>query len=146
MSESNRLSGIDRAWEETLRQLQPASSPVNTDQMLFRAGAAWGRRARRPWQALATACVLVMACSLFMHLSAPARPEVREMAQKTSSSGSLLPNPVVIETAKEKARYLRLRHAVMEQGVDVLPVLRRSRDEGCRVIEGVLRQPEDSPI
>lgn len=135
MSEQNRIGQAEQALEERLRQLQPVTSSPSADQMLFAAGQASALRSRRRWQWATSCLALLLLCSLMGQVPRTTTPEplwVLDNDVEPSVTSALEP----VETdSEDQASYLRLRHSVLEQGVDALPAERGSQGRALRAVD-----------
>lgn len=121
----------ERDLEDRLRRLVPAGHRLQRDNLMFEAGRRAGRRQSRPCQAVAIASLLGMLLlgwyglkpapgtkpPALVRIEEPIRTDV--MAPPTSVTppnfaGLLLPPPAIEQ--------LRLRHQLVMEGADALPV------------------------
>jgi hypothetical protein len=126
MPNEDHLNPAERELEEALGRLTPAAAGIDRDTLHFRAGLAAGRRRCWRWQASALTMSGVAAMA-FVGLLWPRptalvetprapQPEMVLVAQPTPHA---VPPP--IQARLVEARYLGLRQAILERGLDALP-------------------------
>jgi len=125
MHEDDHLTAAETELERALGRLTPADPGLDRDRLMFRAGQAAGRRGRRPWQAgtfgLAAALVLAVTLSTWRAGEPPAMPPMPggPVIVHQTPSADEIPSPAAVPGVA----YLRLRDAVLGQGLDALPAV-----------------------
>lgn len=127
MQDDERLTPIELELEAALSGLKPAGAGANRDRVMFLAGRASIRRRNRLWQGTCTFLAAALVASFVARPKPDAVPihrdpavnvnrEVRSLPLASSSTSDV--DPAKVEAIRE---YVRLRRAVLEQGVDALP-------------------------
>ncbi len=135
MHEDAHLTAAETELERALRRLMPADSGLDRDRVMFRAGQAAGRRGSRPWQAAATglAAALVLAVTLSTwRAGGPPVPGGPVIVHQTPSADEI-PSPA----AMPGVAYLRLRAAVLHEGLDALPTV-KSAEQATPIREALM--------
>jgi hypothetical protein len=124
------LGGAERELERALGTLRPSASALGRDQLFFRAGQKAGRRSARPWMVFAVAQAALLAMLLVGHPEQPQPqgPQAAKPPGATAPELAAAPVPSVAAPAwptnllSAQPEYLKLRQAVLEHGLDALPV------------------------
>jgi len=125
--------------ERALGRLTPADPGLDRDRLMFRAGQAAGRRGRGRWQAatagLAAALVLAMTLSTWRAGEPPAMPPMPggPVIVHQMPSADEIPSPAAVPGVA----YLRLRDAVLDEGLDALPTV-KSAEQATPVREAMM--------
>jgi hypothetical protein len=138
MHEENELTPAQRELEEALAGLDPTSMSVNRDQMMFQLGRSTGVQLKRGWQ---IATVLMFGALLLTNavepVPTPTNPDgfvkkieepvkkpqviVKETIDEVPSATPTVFTSFVNENASNPNSYMRLRDAVLNDGVGALP-------------------------
>ncbi|MBN1764597.1 MAG: hypothetical protein JW860_05015 [Sedimentisphaerales bacterium] len=137
MSNQENLTPAQQELESALAALQPGSSVINRDLLLFRAGRKSVRRHNRLWQTLTGTLAVMLAISLGYR---PAPPSITSQfaSQKTTpltlqSSGFEKMTFTPDKSNWDDGSYFKLRKKVLEEGLDVLP--RSESSTGSEIID-----------
>ena len=139
MHEDDHLTPAETELERALGRLTPAAAGLDRDRLMFRAGQATGGRGRRRWQAatavLAAALALAVALSPWRageRVEPSSAPDGPTIVQQTPGADEI-PSPA----AMPGVAYLRLRDAVLDEGLDALPAV-KSAEQATPVREALL--------
>jgi hypothetical protein len=127
MQDDERLTPIELELEAALSGLKPAGAAANRDRVMFLAGRASVCRRNRLWQGTCVFLAAALVASFVARPKPDAVPTHRDPAVNVNRevhSLSLASGPASdVDSARVEAlrEYVRLRRAVLEQGVDALP-------------------------
>jgi hypothetical protein len=130
MSYQDPLKTEERELEAQLRRLPPAAHHLQRDTLMFQAGHRAARRQLRLWQAVASVLLLGVillgtpsqdrrADAEFPTLARVEPPSDSELPRSTGIGSSWVASPA----SGAASEYLRLRHRLVMEGGDALPVL-----------------------
>jgi len=136
MQNENGLTPAERELEGALGGLRPTRAVVDRDHVMFVAGRGSVRRQRRVWQGISTCLALMLAVSIFARPGAKVvevgpeyvrseRPDVTEVilvSEATESEDR--------ESLEMFWEGMRMRRAVLDRGVEALPLPRARRSRG----------------
>jgi hypothetical protein len=127
MQNTDGLTPIDRELEAALGGLRIAPGAISRDRVMFDAGRAAARRRSRLWQGSAA----VLALGLLISIASRPAPTEPEHSTETAARQHISSDPVAQSAAhvepfdSERARafrqYIRMRRAILERGVEVIP-------------------------
>lgn len=128
MQNTDGLTPMDRELEAALGGLRVAPATISRDRVLFDAGRASARRRSRLWQGSSCVLALLLLVSVVSRptpTTAPQRPAETVAQQQVDISPAALSaastQAIDAEHVRAFRRYLRMRQAVLERGVDALP-------------------------
>jgi hypothetical protein len=138
MHELPSLNPVERELESRLGGLSPTRHRINRDALMFRAGQAAGQRATRRWRAATVTSLTMLMLGLVATLPWQARQNGGVSANLGAEPSTIpastpadrsparprTPVAVLAMAPSAAAEYLRLREAVLVQGVDALPSIR----------------------
>lgn len=128
MHENDHLTPAETELERALGRLTPADPGLDRDRLMFLAGQAAGRRERRRWQAavigLAAALAFAMGLASWRTDHLPATPSVPGGPAIVHQTSSAEEDPS--SAVPPGMAYLRLRDAVLDEGLDALPAVKSS--------------------
>jgi hypothetical protein len=127
MQNTDGLTPMDRELEAALGGLRIAPAAISRDGVIFDAGRASARRRSRLWQGSSCILALLLLASVVWRPTptAPQRPAetVAQHPVDISPAALSAASTQAIDSEQVRAfrRYLRMRQAVLERGVDALP-------------------------
>ncbi|HNY80126.1 MAG: hypothetical protein RBS72_03655 [Sedimentisphaerales bacterium] len=127
MQNADGLTPIDRELEAALGGLRIAPGAISRDRVMFDAGRASARRRSRLWQGSAAVLALALLVSIASR-PAPTEPEYapETVARQQTNTGPVAQSadsiePYDLERAEAFRQYIRMRRAILERGVEVIP-------------------------
>ncbi len=134
MQNTDGLTPIDRELEAVLGGLRIAPGAISRDRVMFDAGRASARRRNRLWQSSAA----VLALALLVSITSRPTSTWPEHSTETVARQQISIDPVVqsaaqaqpfdFERAQAFRQYIRMRRAVLDRGVEVIPTSDGIRD------------------
>ncbi|MDY0357938.1 MAG: hypothetical protein RBR19_18795 [Sedimentisphaerales bacterium] len=127
MQNTDGLTPIDRELEAALGGLRVAPATISRNRVMFDAGRASARRRSRLWQGSSCVLTVLLLASVVSRPTptAPQRPAETVAERKADISPAALSaasTPAIdAEQVRAFRRYLRMRQAVLERGIDALP-------------------------
>ncbi len=123
MSPPHEMTDADRRFERDLARLRPAPCPATPEALILKAHLAAQRRRTRAWQAVAATLAAGLVVSFWARPHAPpAEPLAQVQAPvEPAPPPAIWPTPSTASAARAEGDYLRLRDAVLREGVDALP-------------------------
>jgi len=127
MQDETGLTPSEREIEAALGGLRPARAPMNRDRVMFDAGRTSARRQNRIWQGI-SGCLGIVLLVTVMY-----RPPATGVESDRNAVASDVGNPLPVDAANRLrdsfhrewpdpiADYVRLRRAVLKQGIEALP-------------------------
>jgi hypothetical protein len=127
MQNDDRLTPMDKELEAALGGLKPSGAAISRDRVMFAAGQAAARRHSRIWQGVSGTLAALLLASIVWR-PGPAGPAQRvEMVAYESPTASPL-GPIDRQEAEAFRRYVRTRRAVLNRGLEAIPVSPASRN------------------
>jgi hypothetical protein len=155
MSEDQRLTPAELELESAMGALRPAMPTVDLPAAVFRAGQRSTLRSRRAWQ-LAAGLLAAAAATLaivrpqvriekqVVYVEIPAKippaPPEPDMTSPERAPATLQALPWLPKPSAERAEYVLLCQAVIERGLDALPVTRSSPSTPTRIGDVILQR------
>ena len=134
MQNTDGLTPMDRELEAALGGLRVAGATISRDRVLFDAGRASARRRSRLWQGSAAVLAIALLVSIALR-PAPTGPEhsTEAVARQHISIDPVAQSaahvePLNPERAQAFRQYIRMRRAVLDRGVEVIPTSDGIRD------------------
>lgn len=134
MQNTDGLTPMDRELEAALGGLRIAPAAISRDRMMFDAGRASARRRSRLWQGSAAVLAIALLVSIALRPApiGPERPTEAVARQQISiepvAQSAAHVEPLNLERAQAFRQYIRMRRAVLERGVEVIPASDGIRD------------------
>ncbi len=128
MQNTDGLTPMDRELEAALGGLRIAPGAISRDRVMFDAGRAASRGRSRLWQG--SSCVLALALLVSIALRpAPTGPEHstetlarQQISIEPVAQSAAHVEPFDLERAQAFRQYIRMRRAVLDRGVEVIPI------------------------
>ncbi len=135
MSNEFELSPANQELERALGGLKPASTPLNRDRLMFRAGQASARQKQVFWPALSGGLSILLAISWMVPLQPPSRwlersdiheakfnaPKVNHEERASGKERWITRRDEPARDDFQMSRYVQLLNGVLRRGLDGLP-------------------------
>lgn len=122
MQNTDGLTPMDRELEAALGGLRVAPATISRDRVLFDAGRASARRRSRLWQGSSCVLALLLLVSVVSRPTPTAETVAQQQVDISPAALSAASTQAIdAEQVRAFRRYLRMRQAVLERGVDALP-------------------------
>jgi hypothetical protein len=131
MQDNDRLTPMDKELEAALGGLKPSGAAISRDRVMFAAGQAAARRRGRVWQGVSGLLAALLLASIVWR-PGPAGPvqHVETVAYESLAALPTASPPELIDRQEMEAfrRYVRTRRAVLNRGIEAIPVSPASRN------------------
>ncbi len=131
MQNDDRLTPMEKELEAALGGLTPSAAAMGRDGVMFAAGQASMRRRHHLWRGFSGVLAILLLASTIWR-PAPAEPEqhVITIAYETPVAIQTPPpiEPVGRHGAEAFRRYVRTRQAILNRGIEAIPVTPPSRN------------------
>lgn len=141
MRNDDGITPQQRELEAALASLTPAPASLDRDRLMFAAGRVSVRHRTYLWQGMAAMLAVLLTVSVVAERRPAEGPSHLEVVARTPAPevplgvASLPTEPVDRQEAEAFRQYMRTRRAVLDRGVDALPVS-----------PAVERRPVDPPL
>jgi hypothetical protein len=130
MQDDDRLTPMDKELEAALGGLKPSGAAISRDRVMFAAGQAAAHRHGRVWQGVSGLLAALLLASIVWH-PGPAGPAQRVETVAYEPPAVLptasLAEPIDRQEVEAFRRYVRTRRAVLNRGIEAIPVSPASR-------------------
>ena len=131
MQDDDRLTPMEQELEAALGGLKPAGTALNRDYVMYQAGQTSARRRNHLWQGVSGVLVVLLVASMtWRPRPAGPQPRVETLAYGLSAAPVEVSSaePIDRQQAEAFRHYIRMRQAVLNRGMEAIPVLPASHN------------------